>query len=209
MNGSNKTPIGWATAIWLCAQIAALAACADRIVFWARSPAAVEQLALGVMLTAQIGVSALLFPYLLGNKGSTLLAIVTGWPMAQLAAYMADASRRQLLLGELYVSCWVIGLCLFSRLLRSEWAKLIGAALAAMIALGGPLIFYLRLEFAAGGNLSHDSFSWFGPIDGALSQISPGGCVTAWSIPAAILIVAAALNFAELKRRDRLRQVIH
>ncbi len=130
-----------AIAIWLLVQLAALAACADRITFWARSPAAGEQLALAVMLCVQIGASAVIFPYLLNGRGSTILAIVTGWPLAQLAAYLSDASLTQAAGGELYVSAWMLGLAFYSPLLRKESAKLIGAALATMVTLGGPLIF--------------------------------------------------------------------
>jgi hypothetical protein len=198
-----------AIAIWLLVQLAALAACADRITFWARSPAAGEQLALAVMLCVQIGASAVIFPYLLNGRGSTILAIVTGWPLAQLAAYLSDASLTQAAGGELYVSAWMLGLAFYSPLLRKESAKLIGAALATMVTLGGPLIFYLRLEFAADASVPLQSFAWFGPIDGALSQIWPGQSIVAWAIPAAMIAFGAGLNFVIWKRRDRLRQVIH
>jgi hypothetical protein len=202
-----------AIVIWLLVQLAALTACAARITFWARSPAAGEQLALAVMLCVQVGTSAVIFPYLLSDRSSTILAIVTGWPLAQLAAYLSDASLTQATGGELYVSAWLLGLAFYSPLLRSESAKLIGAALAGMIAIGGSLVLYLRLEFAAGASAAVQSIAWFGPVEGALSQIWPtgssAGSIVAWAIPAALIAIGAGLNFAIWKRRDNSRQVIH
>jgi hypothetical protein len=107
----------------------------------------------------------------------------------------------------------MLGLAFYSPLLRSESAKLIGAALATMIALGGPFILYLRLEFAADAGVPLQSLAWFGPVDGALSQIWPTGSsvgsIVAWAIPTALITIGAGLDFAIWKRRDRLRQVIH
>ena len=202
-----------ALVIWLSVQVAVLALCADRVTFWARSPAAAEQLALAAMLCEQIGTSALIFPKLLGSRRSTILAIVTGWPLAQLAAYLSDASPSHAAAGEVYVSAWMIGLSFFSPLVRTESAQLIGAAVAAMIGLGGPVALYLHLEFAAPAAAPSQSLGWFGPVTGALSQIwaaeSRAGSILAWTWPVGIIAVGAAVNFSIRKRRDKSRQVIH
>ena len=162
------------------------------------------------MLAMQIAMSALLFPHLLGNVRCTILAIVTAWPMAQLAAGLADASARHLVLGELYVWTWMIGLHLWSRRLPTLWPKLLGVAVASMFSLGGPVLWYLRADF--GGEQSQmpiSSISMFGPICGAISQIIPNGSKLGWTIPATVLASGALVCFLKLTRRETSRQVIH
>ena len=175
-------------AIWLAAQVAAIGACAARTMLWVRSPRASEQLALAVLLGVQIGVASLIFPHLLRTIRSTLLAIVSAIPLAQLAAALADASSAALIRGELCVVLWLIALHLWLRSMRSSWLQLFAIALGAMVSIGGPLLYYLRLEFAVGTSVdSHLSTAsanlstpiFFGPIAGAISQTIPDPGVSA------------------------------
>lgn len=201
----NEHLSGFALTGWLIAQIAALGAAAARVPVWARAPAAGEELALFYMLAVQTATVSFLFPILLIDFRWTLLAIVTAWPMAQLAGYLSDSSALPLVLGELYVSAWIVALSLWSPMLHTKWLQLLGAALASMIALGGPILLYLRLEFGGG---AIESTALFGPICGALSQIIPDASKSAWMIPATPIILAAII-FWKSKWRSRSRQVIH
>jgi hypothetical protein len=158
---------------------------------WAREPRAGEQFALFVMLAAQAGAAALLFPLLLQNIRSTILAVAAAWPLAQLAAFLADAQMNQWMAGELYVSIWLVTLHLWARAMQNQnsWTRLLAAAVAAMLSLGGPLLWYLRNEFGEGGQAQAQRFPAFGPIAGAISQIVP-------DLPIKSAWLALALLFA-------------
>jgi hypothetical protein len=199
--------------IWLTVQIAALGMCAARVSLWARAPQATEQLSLVLMLAAQVGASALIFPHLLGTRGTTILAVASGWPMALLAAQLADAPFSILVRAELYVSIWLISLHLWTRALPSPSAKLLGTAIAAMISLGGPVLWYLRMEFSIDSSQStSDSLPAFGPIPSVISQTFPRFRYESW-IELAIIFCMGAFAFKGAPRILRWfqfsRQVIH
>jgi len=199
-----------ALVIWLATQLVALGLCACRTMLWARAPRAGEQLALFVMLAMQIAMSALLFPHLLGNLRSTIPALATALPMAQLAAYLSDAPATHLALGELYVWTWMMGLHLCSRLLPNPWSKLLGIGIASMLTLGGPVLWYLRADFGRDDSqLPHWSMSMFGPICGAISQIVPEGSDLGWTIPATVFAAGLLGYFLKRSRLEIPRQVIH
>jgi hypothetical protein len=62
-----------------------------------------------------------------------------------------------------------------------------GMAVAAMISLGGPVLWYLRSEFANGGRMDSGSFAMFGPIMGAFSLIIPGSPNRGWEMMGIVL----------------------
>jgi uncharacterized membrane protein len=195
---------------WLGVQLAVIALCAGRLMLWARAPQAGEQLALLVTLAVQIAMSALLFPHLLGNLRSTIPAIVTAWPMAQLAACLSDESASRLILAELYVSTWMIGLFLCLQLLERPWSKLLAICAASMLSLGGPVLWYLRADFGPDqSQMSFGSMSMFGPICGAISQIIPEGSKLGWTIPASVFTVGLLGCFLKRRRRKISRPLVH
>ena len=207
-------PVAAALATWLGVQVAALGLCAMRVMFWARSPQAAEQLGLFVMLSAQVAAASLLFPLLLQNHRSTMIAVVTAWPFAELAAFLADAQRSQWKAGELYVSVWLMTLYLWAGVLRNSWARLFAMAVAAMLSLGGPLLWYLRGEFGDGGQIVTGSLFTFGPIGGAISLLTPNSLGSAWVMPAIIFlsgVIAWTMKYIfHVKFRDRLStSIIH
>ncbi len=206
-------PAAAGLAVWLCVQLAAIAISTARIALWARAPQATEQLALAVMLAAQIGASALIFPHLLGTRGTTILAIASGWPMALLASQLADAPFPTLLRAEFYVSIWLISLHLWTRPLPSPSARLLATAIAAMISLGGPVFWYLRMEFSNDGQQSgFDSFPAFGPLSGAISQTFAEFRFESWIELTIIFFtgVTAFMGAAIISASPRFsRQVIH
>ncbi|MGD0463584.1 MAG: hypothetical protein ABSB74_13950 [Tepidisphaeraceae bacterium] len=206
-NGRINGPVAAALAMWLGVQVGALGLCAMRVMFWARSPRAGEQLGLIVMLATQIAAASLLFPLLLQNRRSTVIAVVTGWPFAELAAFLADAQRRQWMASEVYVSVWLVTLHLWAGFVRHSWARLFAMAVAAMLSLGGPLLWYLRSEF--GESVATGGLAIFGPITGALSLVVPDSSIRgAWAMLAllfaggAIACIVRRIHLANF--RDRL-----
>jgi hypothetical protein len=201
---------GWAVGAWLAVQLAALGLCAVRAAFWARAPHATEQLALYAMLAVQVGVSAILFPLLLRNLRWMIFALVTAWPLGELAGFLADVSVRRFAMAELFVSLWLVMLYFWSRLLRTTWMKVFGAAIGAMLCLGGPLLWYLRLEFRAGGGEPQlGELSAFGPITAAISQSIPSASrAISWGWMAIPMIVALLLMW-RVPVRDHRHPLIH
>jgi len=203
LNETNPGPATAALVIWLGTQLAALGICACRAMLWARAPRPGEQLALFVMLAMQIAMSALLFPHLLGNLRSTIPALASAWLMAQLAANLSDSTATRFVLGELYVCAWMIGLTLWSKTLTTVRSKLLGIAIASMLSLGGPVLWYLRADFGPDhSQLPLWSMSFFGPICGAISQIVPEGSNLGWTIPASVFIAGAIVYFLKRTRGE-------
>jgi hypothetical protein len=206
-------PAATGLAVWLCVQLAAIGISAARIALWARAPQATERLALVLMVASQIGASSLIFPHLLGTRGATILAIASGWPMALLAAQLADAPFSILVRAELYVSIWMISLHFWTRALPSPSAKLLGTAIASTISLGGPVLWYLRMEFSNDSSqYASDSLPAFGPISGVISQTFPRFRFENW-IELTIILCIGATAFKGARRIPRWfrfsRQVIH
>jgi hypothetical protein len=204
MNG----PVAAALAVWLGVQVTALGLSALRVRFWARSPLAGEQLGLFVMLAAQVAAASLLFPVLLQNRRSAIIAMLTAWPFAELAAFLADAPRNRWIAGEFYVSVWLVTLYLWAGVLRISWQRLMATAVAAVLSLGGPMLWYLHSEFGNGGQTASESPASFGPIAGAISLSIPDSMNHAWKLPAILFasgaLVCAVKRIHAVKFRDKL-----
>ncbi|MGD0540389.1 MAG: hypothetical protein ABSB33_02615 [Tepidisphaeraceae bacterium] len=205
-NSRTNGPVAAALAMWLGVQAGALGLCAMRVMFWARSPRAGEQLSLIVMLATQVAAASLLFPLLLGNRRSTVIALVTAWPFAELAAFLADAQTGQWIAGEGYVSVWLVTLHLWAGPGRNSWAKPFATAVAATLSLGGPLLWYLRSEFGQG--VATGQLGVFGPIGGVISLIVPDSSVrSAWAALAILFasgLIARTVRANHANSRDRL-----
>jgi len=201
----SAEPYGMAMVVWLALQMCALALSAGRTMLWARSPRASEQLGLAVMLVTQIVAASLLLPLLCGRRTVLILA-ATGWPMAQLAAFVADASFHRVILGETYVSVWLVVVHVWSRLISSPPGRLYASAIAMLLSLGGPVLCYLSVDFAEEApHVVWVSAGVFGPAMGAISQVFPEQSHwLAWS-ELAILLLAGVLSsgFEMVIRRAR------
>jgi hypothetical protein len=201
----SAEPYGTAMVVWLALQLCALALSASRTMLWARSPRASEEMALAVMLITQIIAAALLLPLLRGRRTFLILA-ATGWPMAQLAAFAADASLHHVILGEIYVCAWLMVVHVWSRLISSPPGRLYASAIAMLLSLGGPVLCYLSIDFAEEApHLVSVPAGAFGPAMGAISQILPEqGHWLAWG-ELAILLLAGVLSsgFEMVIRRAR------
>jgi hypothetical protein len=213
-NSRINGPVAAALAVWLGVQVTALGLSALQVRFWARSPLAGEQLGLFFMLAAQVAAASLLFPLLLNNLRSTLIAVVTAWPFAELAAFLADVRESRWIVGEVYVSIWLVTLYLWSGVLRNSWSRLLATALAAMLSLGGPMLWYLHSEFGNGGQTVSESPASFGPIAGAISLSIPDSMNHACKLPAMLFasgaLACAVRRIRDVKFRDKLSTgIIH
>jgi hypothetical protein len=165
--------------VWLAVQMLALGLAAFRVPLSARYPRPEESLAVHVLVVVQIGAAALLFPFLFRSITSSIVVIASSIPFIQLAAFLATfTDNRRLALCALYLTFWLTGLAILNAALRSQKAKMYGAAAASLISLGGAVIVYLHREFGAPAS----AFDWqthasLGPIMGcmAILQANPLG----------------------------------
>jgi hypothetical protein len=158
--------------VWIAIQIAALAASAFRVRLAPEMDGATEHAALAVMLVTQVGASSLLSATLLRDFRSTSIAIATAWPVALLAAVLADVGLRQFFVAETYVTVWLAGLFFWNSALPRYKAQI--SAAATLFSFGGVLLWYLHAEFtteSTGIDWNRDG-RW-GSIMGGLSQILP------------------------------------
>jgi hypothetical protein len=198
-----------AVAIWLAIHLAAISLCVGRFGLWARAPQAVERSGLAILLAFQAAAAALLFPYLLRSISSTLLAVASAWPMAVLASQLSDAPFGTVS-GELFITLWLVTLHFWSRLLRSPKSEVMGISLAAIYAIGAPILWYLHQEFGAGGNTT-DAAHWrlFGPVAGAISQTITPHFSGPWVELGVIFCCGASISMFIAHRRALPQQVIH
>jgi hypothetical protein len=189
---------GLSLAIWLAAQLTAIAVCAKRVALFNHAPAETEKIALAMLAGVQVGVSSLLFPTLLETSASAILAVASCWPLAQLAAQLSDVPLWAPVRTEAYVCLWLISLHLIARRLRTPSQKLLAATIAATITLGEPIVWYLQMEFSN----SAKGDSWFGidflrtAILQAGVPLSAGKWLALW-----VLFLIAVLPVKMTKRR--------
>jgi hypothetical protein len=141
----------WPAFVWALIQGGALALVAARVPFFATKsfPQPPEVLGLHVMLIAQIVGSAMLFPFLLRDLRSSAMVIAMAPPFAVLGTFLTGLIEwRQQTAVASFVGVWLLGLALWRPALRSDRAKAVGVTLGMLAAVGGPLAWYLRAEYA-------------------------------------------------------------
>src|SRR4051794_36868426 len=85
-SSSAGQPMSAPLAAWLLLQAVALLLAATRIPLYAHYLRASERLAVYLLLAAQIGGSAVLFPWLLGSGRAAVAVVATAWPFLAVAA---------------------------------------------------------------------------------------------------------------------------
>jgi hypothetical protein len=211
----SAEPYGIAMVIWLTLQVCALMIAAGRVMLWAHNPRAGEQLALAEILVAQIIGAAALLPLLRGRR-TVLILIATGWPLALLASFLADAPGNRLVIGEAFVCVWLIIVHIWSRLISSPPGRLYASAIAMLLSIGGPVLCYLSVDFAeeAPQHVVSVPTNAFGPTMGAIAQIVPHSALSAqgrgiaWCELAFLLLAGVVASGFELviRRARRYRR---
>ena len=188
--------------VWLVIQMAVLVLAAQRVPLSARWPHESERLAVHEMLVAQIAVSALLFPWLLRDRITTILVAASGILFLYLAAFLAGVDHVRVTLVAGQVVGWIVGLAMWRPLLAQWRATMIGVGMATCVSLGSALLVYLRADAAK------EPASWtvhLGPIMSALAQLHSAS-LASWAF-VIVLLITSILALLQARRVDR--QVIH
>jgi len=212
---SGRSRIGgaarpWPLFLWLAVQLLSLFAAASRFAYTPRFPAAGERLAVEQLVTVQLAASALLFPWLLGDVGTAVAAVLSGGAFVAFAGALAAAPVGAAARAGGYVAVWATSLAVFRFELRSVRSQLIASSIIASLVLGGPLLWYLRAEFAPAPAPPGDYLrDWLGsaawsPMAGAVAQLQSEPSLRSWAAPAALLAVAGA---GLLVKRGRKRAI--
>lgn len=145
---SPSQPVSSAPAIlcWTAIQLISLALASGDVLLWARG-AAGQRDALLMGVAINLGVSSVLFPWLLRSPASAIFAILLPLPMLQLLGVLSSAARGSVVQAMALVACWMGGLWLWSMLLHTRRSHAMGVALAASYAMGVPFLMYFRAEF--------------------------------------------------------------
>jgi len=106
-------------ALWMVAQVAALALAAGRVSLSARFFQPAERMAVEEMLVAQLLVSSLTFPLLLKSGFSSLVITITAIPMILLANAFSQYSLTLLWLVIAYVEFWLLAMACWAHVLRT------------------------------------------------------------------------------------------
>src|SRR5205823_3369437 len=125
----------------------------------------------GVMLVVQVVSAAMLFPFLLRDLRAAAMVVAASWPFTVIAGILTGFSEPRVLgAAGLAVTAWLVGLALWRPALRTARAEAVGVTVAVLMALGVPLLWYLRAEY----ELQSDAVRWsgisgWGPTFGALA----------------------------------------
>jgi hypothetical protein len=156
--------------LWMVIQLLALALAAGRVPLSARFPQPAESMATVEMLVAQIGSASLLFPLLLKDFRRFVLATAGAWPMLFLAADLGGEPFLHVAAAAGFVSLWLLTLYVWVTVLKSSRAISMAMTVAALWAIGGPVLLYLHAEY---GEQNHLQF-WSaiaGPICAGLNHL--------------------------------------
>jgi hypothetical protein len=189
--------------LWLAVQIAALAVAAFHIPLWAQAPANGELQALKLLGVVQIGVSSLVFPFLMRNWRQSAMVLAATWPFIALAGLLSAEDIRTIGYLAAFVMTWLVVLIVLRTALRTTTQKMIAVAAVSLWSLGGLLIWYFREEF---GSETTSGFIALGPIvEVAADSLEHN--ISAWIGLGAMLAVAvlllAGIKFFQSSRRIR------
>jgi hypothetical protein len=155
--------------VWLVLQGAALALAAARIPLSAHYPQAGERLAIDLVLAAQIGGSAALFPLLMRDRRTAVVTICSAWPFVAFAAVLSALPPGRSAIIAAFVTAWLVVLALWNAGLHSLKWRLVASAVAVVASVGGALLWYLRVEFDAAGGGGPPADGRYGPLLAAIS----------------------------------------
>jgi len=191
--------------VWLGLQLLALLLSAVGVSFWGDFPRPPERVALQELLGVQIIAAALLYPFLLRDWQTFIWLMLTAAPFVLLAAFLSGTPYASASLAYIYLLTWLAALRMWAALLRTPVARQLGIASASGLTLGGPMLYYINLEFRGENPLP--LLSTFGPLLSAIS-ISRGNVmlISGWVWTCAPLLIGASLLIAgRLRLRFRRR----
>jgi hypothetical protein len=137
-----------ALALWLMIQLCCLAVALLHIPLAASYPPG-ERLAIEVLLAGQIGSAAILAPMLCRTAVTALLAAASVWPALLLAGAVEVRPLSPTILAAAAVTLWIAMLWAWSTAFAARAGGTITASVATLLAVGGPILTYLRAEFGA------------------------------------------------------------
>jgi hypothetical protein len=128
-------------------------------------------LAAHVMVVSQVVAAALLFPYLMRSWAAAVAVVAGAWPFDAAAGVFSAAPAGHVVWAAAYVTAWLLVLAIWNRALP-EQGRGLAVAVAALLAIGGCVVFYLRLEFGLGDIAAADGWA-IAPAVPALAALRP------------------------------------
>ena len=194
-----------AITIWLIVQLSTLALAALRVRFWASAPSNSEQFALIMVLSVQIALAALMLPQLFRDRASATIVILTAWPLGELASFLAGQSLVRFAVAETNATMLLVAFYFWNGARRGSLSRMYSPVVAAMIAIGGVLLWYLRLEFGGAMTMNWTAAPLYGPLLGAISLLRPDGPTwQPWVFPAILLVFMFFASRISARSRRRI-----
>jgi hypothetical protein len=188
--------------LWLTIQLGAILLAVLRVPLAAVYVEPPERLAPQLMLTMQVVIVGMLFPFLLRDWRLALQVTATALPFQLAAAYLGGLAAREILSAMAFMATWTLTLTVWRASLRSRTAELAGACLATCLTLGGGILHYLRLEFAP-GPAPAAAFETASPLLTTLAAVDGNPTRLGWILLVCLLLAALATASARRFRRRR------
>jgi hypothetical protein len=181
--------------VWLGTQLAVLTIAAARLPLAARYPQPAEQLTPNLLLSAQLIMASLLFPWMLRGARCIAQILAAALPFQLASAYLAGTSAREVAGAVAYVDSFVIVLGLWSPVLRSSLTQSLGIALASCVTLGGGMLRYLRVEYSGGSSASvPHTWETVTPLPSTLQALAGQTPAGGWVVIGVLAIAAITIR---------------
>jgi hypothetical protein len=131
-------------------------------------------------------------------------AISTAGPFVVFAGLLAGTTHSRMLPAGAALGAWMIALWLCVPLLKSRQSVLLGVCLASLIAIGGALLLYFRLEALPDQPWNWRTARLYGPIMTALDAAHTPTSLHSLLHPSGLaLMIGLALRCIAWARRSR------
>lgn len=188
--------------LWMSLQLISLSLSAMRVPLYARFPQPVERQATIQLLATQIMASALLFPVLLRDWRSLVLAVAGTWPLVVLANLMGGETTLCAVNAVAYVTLWLATLALWNWILTGDSWRALAVTVPSLWAIGGPLLLYFHIEATGTSGLwpsADRSVLWAtagGPMWAEVDRLWGSGWIHWSDIPLIAAFFSGFLMFA-------------
>jgi len=167
----DQDSIAAVTVTWMVVQTVPLVLCAMNVPLWARSTSPGPRLAIQTMVSVQVGMSALLFPWLLASRQRSIIVMVLTEVFVCAAGVLAGTGVTDLLQVGAALLIWLVALRVWSGELCGPVQELIGVAVASCVTIGGAISAYLWSEFAERDVQNTRVLLWTMPVAVLLSGL--------------------------------------